>query len=121
MRVFVYFNLHKKVWSIKDLATGRVVQHASQVLLTDCTFKVSKAGRERVLRERRKNVHAGVVGTLIAADPTDTLQFTAKYIPVTYNPYKYETFVNKLDSTPISKSDMVLMTATPMPTVLAAA
>jgi hypothetical protein len=32
-RVFVYFNLHKKVWSVKSLKTGRVIAHANFIEL----------------------------------------------------------------------------------------
>lgn len=96
MRVFVYRNLHKNCWSIKALEgenKGRVIYHADDVTLTDCVFRVSKAGRQRVLREKRKNVHAGVAGELIRTNvPLVRMpQMTA----VTYNPYKYETFVRK--------------------------
>jgi hypothetical protein len=65
MKVFVYFNLHKKVWSVKALEgpnKGRVVAHRNALSLYHCTFKVSEAGRQRVIREQRKNVHAGIVG-----------------------------------------------------------
>lgn len=93
MRVFVYFNLHKLVWSVRALEgehKGRVIQHASRLCLADCTFKVSEAGRQRVLRERQKNVHAGVTGTLVTAPP-DGLALPRR---LTYNPYKYATFVD---------------------------
>ena len=67
MRVFCYFNLHRKCFSLKAMDgpdKGRVVAHADAVHLKDVSFKVSAAGRNRVLRERRKNVHAGAVGTV---------------------------------------------------------
>jgi hypothetical protein len=92
MRVFVYFNLHKLLWSVRALEgpdKGRVIQHAHEVHLVDCTFKVSEAGRQRVLSERRKNVHSGVVGRLTDAAPANT----PAGLRVTYNPYKYATFV----------------------------
>jgi hypothetical protein len=57
------------------------------VALTNVTFKVSEAGRQRVLQEKRKNVHAGVVGTLV-----DSLGSVGSE-RVTYNPYKGGTFV----------------------------
>ncbi len=66
MKVFVYFNLRRKLFSIKALEgpmKGRVVAHRHDVLINDATFKVSEAGRQRVIRERCKNVHAGVSGT----------------------------------------------------------
>lgn len=71
MRIFVYYNFHKKRWSLKSLQHGlhknRVVMHADRVALSDCSFKVSEAGRKRVLLSGHKNVHAGVAGTLINA------------------------------------------------------
>ena len=94
MRVFVYYNLHRHTWSIKALEgaqKGLVVAHSPTVLLQNATGRVSQAGRNRVLRERRKNVHAGIVGELVHTG-------TEGYFPgqeVTYNPYKYESFVHK--------------------------
>lgn len=66
MRVFVYFNLHRKCWSIKALegpSKGRVIGHADYVDLACVEWKVSEAGRQRVIREKKKNVHAGAIGT----------------------------------------------------------
>jgi len=112
MKVFVYRNLHKNCWSIKALEgenKGRVIYHAQNVTLSDCTFKVSKAGRERVLREKLKNVHAGVVGQL------NRINIPISYMPpqmtaVTYNPYKYESFVRKYnDFMPVHTASWVHM------------
>lgn len=69
MRVAVYFNLHRKCFSIRAMegpAKGRVVAHADDVILGRVSFRVSEAGRQRVIRERRKNVHAFVEGELKA-------------------------------------------------------
>lgn len=68
MRVKVYRNLkHGRkaapLYSVVDLATGRVVAREHNVVLAWATFKVSEAGRQRVLRDGVKNVHAYVVGT----------------------------------------------------------
>ena len=93
MKVFVYFNLHKKVFSIKGLegpCKGRVIAHRRELMLYDAIFKVSEAGRQRVLKECRKNVHAGVVGNWI----NDVISVDNR-VQVTYNPYKYKTFVFK--------------------------
>jgi len=65
MKVFVYFNLRKRCFSVKALEgmyKGRVIAHRDSLHLQDAEFKVSEKGRQRVIRERRKNVHAGVVG-----------------------------------------------------------
>ncbi len=77
---------------------GRVVAHRDNVLLFHTTFKVSQAGRERVLREKRKNVHAGVCGNWYGMFVTDDTSLTAvkeRGELITYNPYKYTTFVYK--------------------------
>ena len=93
MRVFCYFNLHRKCFSIKALEgvnKGRVVAHRDNVLLFNGTFKVSEAGRQRVLKEQRKNVHAGVVGYMYDDMLAPALACGDR---VTYNPYKYKSFV----------------------------
>jgi hypothetical protein len=109
MKVFVYFNLHKKCFSIKALEgamKGRVVAHRDNVLLFHTTFKVSQAGRERVLREKRKNVHAGVCGTWYdSGDKHGTLSSVKERGElVTYNPYKYTSFVYKEDESEVDKA-----------------
>lgn len=94
MKVFVYFNLHKRTWSIRALEgprKGLVIGHSDTVLLRNAQGKVSQAGRERVLREGRKNVHAGIVGTLVHTGREGFFPG----LEVTYNPYKFETFVYK--------------------------
>lgn len=116
MKVFVYWNLHKHCWSVKALEgenKGRVIRHASQVTLYNCTFKVSEAGRKRVLREQCKNVHAGVVGHLECDSDTEALRSSDIYsVRVTYNPYKYSSFVRVDDVTqPMHKSPCVHMSA----------
>jgi len=107
MRVYVYFNLHKLLWSVRALEgpnKGRVIQHAHEVYLVDCQFRVSEAGRQRVLREKRKNVHAGVVGHLAevpAGAPSGDR--------VSYNPYKHPTFVRANSLEPVRRADSVLL------------
>jgi len=96
MKVSVYFNLHKKCWSVRH--RGRVISHADRVEILDPRFRVSRAGRERVLREKKKNVHAFVVGELVSfGAPTGDVSGRE----VTYNPYRFETFVYKQEETPV--------------------
>lgn len=93
-----YFNLHKHCLSLRPL--GGKVQHANAVIFTDAQFVVSRAGRQRVLREKRKNVHAFVRGTPeYVYDTRMNVDYLKDYCEsnklrrVTYNPYKCETFV----------------------------
>lgn len=127
MKVFVYYNLHKHLWSIKALEganKGKVIGHRQYVSLVEAVPKVSEAGRQRVLREKRKNVHAGIVGH-INEDATlehymDNLTLNGYH--VSYNPYKADGFVytdaiegfDKWEGSPV-----VLMNATAKRKVMA--
>lgn len=108
MRVFVYYNLRKKKLSVKALVgtrKGRVIAHMEVINLKDVSFKVSQAGRQRVLREKRKNVHAGVVGTLARSYE---MPFVDRR--VRYNPYLNETFVD-MEGTPVYNAAFARVTA----------
>lgn len=91
MRVFCYRNLHKKgvVWSVRNTRTQRVVDHATTVHIKDCDLVVQLAGRARVIREKRKHVHAGVRGERVSRGPAN-----AKWIDLYYNPYVRDTFID---------------------------
>lgn len=100
MKVFVYFNLHKKCFSVKALDgenKGRVIAHTHNIELLSPSFKVSEAGRKRVLREKRKNVHAGVVGWYNSALDVVAVGEDYDTINVRYNPYVYSSFVDSKD------------------------
>ena len=100
IKVEVYFNLHKRVFSIRSCRTGRVIHHAKHVHIVNPKFVVREGGRQRVLRERKKNVHAFVRGNLTAfKDNPSRLADT-----IGYNPYKYDSFVNVTDEEPVYKA-----------------
>lgn len=106
MRVFVYYNLHRHCWSIKALEgkdKGRVILHSDTVSLKNCQLKVSESGRKRVLLEKRKNVHAGIVGYLVSK-----VRLRNKK-EVTYNPYKYKSFVDVLKKLPVNEAGSCFM------------
>ena len=92
-RVYVYFNLHRKCFSIRQ--GTRVVEHANRVCLKDVKYLVQPAGRKKVLKEKKKNVHAWLSGYYVKSLPVHVISFD-----VTYNPYKYETFVDTQDHEP---------------------
>lgn len=110
-KVFVYRNLHKGCWSVKQ--GGLVKAHSTDepILLYDTELKVNRKGREKVLREKRKNVHAGIRGYL---KPLSKMweTWTDGYVDfqkVTYNPYKYESFVDSDTEKPVYFSPFVRM------------
>jgi hypothetical protein len=92
MRVAVYYNLHKKIFSIQSRETsdyGKVIAHQDSVVVAQPKFVVRQAGREKVLKENKKNVHAFVVGTLLE----DKIITSSRPRLLSYNPYKNKTFV----------------------------
>jgi len=108
-KVMVYYNLHKHTFSVQK--NGLVVMHADYVKLENVEFRVRQGGKDKVRREMSKNVHAFVIGTLV-----DFCQYPCNDIPdeptgdvVTYNPYKYDTFVYKETEEPVLKASEVDM------------
>tara|TARA_Y100001951_G_C11068087_1_gene144543 strand:+ start:91 stop:516 length:426 start_codon:yes stop_codon:yes gene_type:complete len=93
-KIEVYRNLHKDCWSVRQ--KGIVRFHCYKVHLRDCEFVVQPAGRAKVLREKKKNVHAFVRGHL--CDVCDSNPhweddlYTCIWDEVEYNPYKADTF-----------------------------
>ena len=114
MKVKVYYNLHKNCYSIVSLEKenyGRVIKHENCVPLFDAQFKVSEKGRQRVLREQKKNVHAYVVGTWVSEFEIHKDEFLTR-LPIkvaTYNPYKYSSFVDAHSKKPLAKASQVLL------------
>lgn len=107
MRVEVYFNLHKHVFSVRQCSTGRVILHTDKVHIRDPQFVVRKSGRERVLREGKKNVHAFVRGEIAHFD-----DFNPDYLDyslVSYNPYKHDTFIDVQDVTPVRTAKRAML------------
>ena len=102
-KVLVYKNLHRDCWSVKQ--DGLVKAHADEIEMWDCSFRVNQKGREKVLNEKRKNVHAGILGRI--SDVGTTVMVGTE---VTYNPYKYNSFVDKNTEYPIYYSGFATLT-----------
>lgn len=103
MKVRVYYNFHKKLFSVQDAKTRRVIAHLPELVLKDVEFKVYEAGRQRVLREKRKNVHAFVIGELFASE--GLYEGKAPFgegSGVTYNPYISSQFLS--EDRPVQKA-----------------
>lgn len=98
-KVRVYKNLTNGLWSIKDLANGYVLGHAEHVVLVNCNFVVSEKGKERVVRERKKYVHAFVEGEFESTSMSAINLKEIDYHDVTYNPFKEGYFTLKSDRT----------------------
>ena len=79
----------------------------------DVEFRVSKAGSKRAKREQQRNVHAYMVADNFVGKRTlKSFRLDQKdlnrMVKVTYNPYKYDTFVNADTEEPITKADYAI-------------
>jgi hypothetical protein len=106
VKVGVYFNLHKNCFSVisrEKYNYGKILFHSNYIDLKDVNFKVRQAGRSKVIKEQRKNVHAFCYGKI----------FTGNNImvnkAVSYNPYKAPHFFSVNDNKQIDKSDYLMM------------
>ena len=108
-KVMVYYNLHKHTFSVTY--DSKVIMHADYVKLGDVEFRVRKGGKERVRSEKSKNVHAFVIGTLLnyCEYPCEDIPSPSSDKVVTYNPYKYDTFVFKNTEEPVYRAQEVDM------------
>ena len=101
--VKVYWNLHRKCFSVQQ--DGLVKAHLNRVYLHDVQFKVSESGRQRVIKEQRKNVHAFAIG--IMDGNVESAIWDKDPVKVSYNPYKYSTFVTEneesINAAPLAK------------------
>ncbi len=86
MRVSVYKNLHNNLFSVK---TKNVIGHTDYLILTNCEFRVQEKGRQRVIKEQRKNVHAYIKGDVISGN----IGWDGNYDEISYNPYKTASFM----------------------------
>jgi hypothetical protein len=132
LRVFVYYNLNRHCLSVRAMDGEHahlVIAHATSVQLGDVNFRVSAAGRARVLRERRKNVHAGLVGQLQGIEAIQWLKPVPKgaapalgrvrgllsvhrtgaqrFQRATYDPYRFDSFVDAQSHEPVEHSESV--------------
>ena len=108
VRYFVYRNITKGKdqhhYSLKSLKSGRVEKRSQNFYLKKGKFVVSDRGRQRVLDEKRKNVHAGVRGYL-SRKPKEDIEWSR----VSYNPKKSDAFRTGFNKT-VSEAAIVKFT-----------
>lgn len=94
MRVRIYRNLNRKgvVFSVMSMKTKHVIARVKQIYLKDCFMRVSQAGRARVLKQKRKNVHAFIEGTWLKAKPRSKYLALFYRHLIRYNPYELGSF-----------------------------
>jgi len=108
MKTYIYYNLHKKCWSL--MQRGKVIGHCEAVVIADAEFRVRQGGRKRVLREKRKNVHAFVIGKIVTRFEYQQEEIGTNR-QVKYNPYKSDSFTYSDTGEKATNSELVLMKA----------
>lgn len=105
--VRVFKNLKHGCYSI--MQNGVIRASARQVRLTDVEFRVREAGRQRMVRERRRNVHAFAVGRLCDfVHPSETRELEVLGgRGVFYNPYQFSSFVDRETEEPVKVASIV--------------
>ena len=110
----VYHNTHNRSWSVQqrdNIGRWKVVAYADSLTLKACKLRVSEAGRQRSLKEGRKNVHAYVQGYWV---PDSEAIKTAWHVTsdcrtyfVAYNPKLFGYFTVAGTGTPVMESPLV--------------
>jgi len=111
LRVRVYRNLNRGGLSIQHKTSKgwRVKDYSLYVVLTNCKFTVREGGRQRVLRECQKNVHAWVEGDLVSTEESDFL--SSEFSEPFYCPYQTDHF--SINEERVDSSDGVKIYSAP--------
>lgn len=98
-QIQVYYNVRKNLFSVQEQINGKwkVVEHTNEISIHNAKFKVSEAGRQRVLKEKRKNVHAKIIGERWPFIPKSFVYRDE----VSYDPYKGPSFMVLKEDKPI--------------------
>ena len=111
-RNFFYYNLHSSCWSQR--LRGKVESHVQAAELLGVEFRVQPAGRARVLREGRKNVHAFAAAMHFAPIPDGWPALIpgerSGWVEVSYNPYHAAHFYRKDTGAAVSHAARVILT-----------
>ncbi len=92
-KYYIYKNLHKGNFSIRY--HGLVYDRGNEFIATNVYFKVNECGRQRVIKDKKKNVHAFCITDKYYSHKMAILE--QGYKTITYNPYlaSYFTCDNK--------------------------
>ena len=96
MKVEIYYNLNKHVLSVRQ--KGIVIKHTPAAEVFNAKFVVQPGGRKRVLRE-----------TILSEMLGRKYKVPGNWVRVTYNPYKYNSFVEADTGEPIHESAHVII------------
>lgn len=87
-KYYIYRNLRTKGFSVRY--KGKVIDRLFTIEAEGITFKVNEKGRQKVIADCQKNVHAFVVADKYTSKKYPALTFAEidRLRRITYNPYK---------------------------------
>jgi len=118
MRIRLYRNLKirdQRAWSLMAMEgprKGKVLDIVDGAVLRNVTFVVSESGRQRVIRDRAKNVHAFVDGDLLEtfALRSGESPSSGSLARITYDPYTMRQFIRTDCAQDVYEADLVIAT-----------
>ena len=106
--VAVYRNVTRNCFSVQQKVNGslKVLAHVPCLYLTDVEYKVSEKGRQRVLKNKQKNVHAKLHGYISSVRSLeDAIVWGNKeFRRVWYNPFLTDQFKDIKSQTTMTRS-----------------
>jgi len=92
----------------------KVLASARQVRLRDATFTVRETGRQKMLREGKRTVHAWINGLLVDYTHDDEARNLARLDGrrVGYNPHRAGNFMDRDNDTPVTEASLVQLDET---------
>ena len=82
-----------------------LIGHTDNVVIEYPRFYVSERGRQRVIKENRKNIHAYCEGILIGMNPSTIPPLQE----IHYCPYSQSYFSWKVTGTPLVTADLIIV------------
>lgn len=101
-RIETYYNLHENTPSVR--VDGRVRDASPAVAVEKPSFVVQPGGRQRVLREQSKNVHAFLRGAFRSKLDPQALEGLVP-VRVKYDPYRFDSFVTADTEQPVKQAE----------------
>lgn len=88
----VYRNLNRKGKCYSIVQNGKTVAHSYGVCIRDCKLKVNEKGKQRVIKNKRKEFHAFIEGYYTHSGMGTSAHKNDLPAIIEYNPYKDEYF-----------------------------
>jgi hypothetical protein len=107
----IFWNLNRKCWSVRY--KSKVIHHLDQIIkITNPKFHVSELGRQRVLKEKTKNIHAWVKADNFEVFDRHSMSkedHASRFDEIYYAPFILSCFINRRTKVKIEKADSIIL------------